>query len=113
MDKFYEWFKNTKLLITTIVALMGLAGTTYKGYTDIKDDIAANTKEFEIFQKQMLSPLVRYAEKNPCTVSDSEWEDYELNYNTLFNLKVKYDNAPINSYNLQKRLEEDKPKCVR
>jgi len=113
MDKIFEYLKNTKLLISTITALITLAGGTIGGYREIKSDIATNTKQHEIFQKQMLSPMVRYAEKNPCAPSNSEWEDYELNYNTLFSLKVKYDKFPKESYNMQKRLEEDKPECIR
>lgn len=113
MGKFIGYLKNTKLLISTITALVALAGGTITGYDIIKKDIASNTKQFEIFQKQMLSPMVRYAEKNPCSPSDSEWEDYELNYNTLFALKVKYDKFRSESYNMQKRLEEDRAECIR
>ena len=113
MNIFFDFLKNTKLLIATILGLIIATISGYQGYLDIKNDIAGNTKHSELFQKQMLSPMVRYAEKNPCVVSDSEWEDYEINYNTLFNLKVKYDKVPLQSYNMQRRLEEDKSECTK
>lgn len=113
MDKLIEFLKNTKLLISTIIALITFIITVYNGYLGIKKDIAENRKLIEISQMQMLQPLVRAAEKNPCVVTDREWEEYEMNYSTLFDLKVKYKKISPRGFNIMKRIEEDKPGCVR
>ena len=112
MNKTLEYIKDTKLLITTVFALFTFMVGVYNGYNDIKKDIRSNTKLIEISQMQMLQPLVRQAEKNPCAVSDREWEEYELNYSTLFDLKVKYKKISERGFNIMQRLTKDEEQCV-
>ena len=113
MMKILEWVKEAKVIATIIFTLFSLTTATITGYNVIKSDIKSNTESFEVFQMQMLAPIVRYAEKNPCAPSDAEWTDYKLNYNTLFNLQKIYEDVPSEAYDRQKRLEEDKSECIR
>lgn len=113
MDKIFDYLKNTKLLISTVISLIIFIIGVYEGYKEIKSDIATNTKLIEVSQMQMLAPIVRQMEKNPCTVTDLEWEEYETNYSNLFDLRVKYKNLNPKAFNIMKRLEQDKPSCKR
>lgn len=108
-----EYLKETKVLVTTIVSLVSSVIIAYNGYLNIKKDISTNTKLIEISQMQMLSPIVRQMEKNPCTVTDREWEEYEMNYSNLFDLKVKYKKISPHAFNIMTRLEKDKESCTR
>lgn len=97
MHKFNK-LTNSVLAVWGFVAFIvssTIAGYTW--YTTILDSIGENTSQIEktqgkieVTQMMILKNIVRESEKNPCPVSDSEWDDYTKNYTLLFNLQIKH-----------------------
>ena len=91
MEKFTKHIKLFKELYSVIIIVLSFFGTTTLGYTEIVKTVNQNTKTLENTQITMLKSIVREFEKNHnCKISDAEWDEYLLNYSTLFDLKVSH-----------------------
>lgn len=92
MNNFSEFLDHLKKL-KEIYLLVFFFGSTiitiYAGYMNIQNSILANTKKVEITQVLMLKSIVREVEKSKC-LSPLEYDEYILNYSTLFDLKIKH-----------------------
>jgi len=85
-----------------------------KNYSLIQETQKKSTENIEITQMMILKDIVRQAEHNPCTVSVLEWEEYIMNYSTLFNLKIKYGELSKKTpWQPIERLQKDSKKCSR
>lgn len=73
-----------------LTILVTSASTGYTWYSNVLSSIEANTTQIEITQMMIMKDIVRKSERNPCIVSDAEWDDYTENYTTLHNLEIKY-----------------------
>ncbi len=98
IEKFNK-MSNTVVATYGLIALVVTSSITgYTWYTNVLSSIAENTTQIEITQMMIMKDVVRNAERNPCIVSDAEWDDYTENYTTLLNLEIKYGkkgkNAP-------------------
>ncbi len=91
MNDILTHLKQLKEMYTILLFFVGVVITAYTGYTNIIDNIESNTKAVEITQITMLKSIQRDFEKHhKCKVSDAEWDEYILNYSTLFDLKVAH-----------------------
>jgi hypothetical protein len=86
-----EHLKKLKELYTIIVFFISIVISGYQGYNNIINDISRNRTQLETTQITMLNGMIRNFEKNhKCKISDAEWDEYILNYSTLFDLKIKH-----------------------
>ncbi len=114
-----EQFNGVSGSIIAIWTLIGMLitgiATVVVAYESIYDSIELNTKKIkagqsnmelklyksqksiEVNQMMLLKAVVKTSEKNPCPVSDLEWDDYVTNYTTLYELKIKYGKLHKNS----------------
>lgn len=98
----FEHLKQLKEMYSILFVLITGVITFYSGYQNILDNIQSNTTQLESTQITMLTQIestqitmlkviVRDFEvTHKCKVSEPEWEEYTLNYSTLFDLKIKH-----------------------
>lgn len=92
MDQIIEYLKKFKEVYSVLVLVIGLIISTYTGYTNIINSIESGAKKTEVVQITMLKSITRAFEENhKCRVSQAEWDEYLLNYSTLFDLKIKHN----------------------
>lgn len=91
MKKFIDFLTHAATLYTCIIGCIGAIIAVYIAYDNFLTAIENNQKQIEITQMMILKPLVRDAEKNPCPISDAEWDEYLMNGSTLQDLKQKHD----------------------
>lgn len=97
IEKFNK-MSNTVVATYGLVALLATSSITgYTWYTNVLSSIAENTIQIEITQMMIMKDIVRKSERNPCIVSDAEWDDYTENYTTLHNLEIKYGKKGTNA----------------
>ena len=90
LDKIVGFLTHAATIWAMFIALIsGIVGV-YVAYSNFLNSININQKEIEKTQIMILKRLVRNAEKNPCPVSDPEWDEYLLNKSTLHDLKKKH-----------------------
>jgi hypothetical protein len=98
IEKITAFLTHAVTIYTLFVGIIGAIITAYITYQNFITAIEHNQSEIEVTQMMILKPMVREAENNPCPVSDAEWEEYEMNYNTLYDLRIKHGelhkNAP-------------------
>ena len=90
MEKLINFLTHAATLYTVLIGIVGAIVSGYIAYSNFIDAIEDNQKQIEITQMMILKPLVREAEKNPCPVSDLEWDEYLMNGSTLQELKHKH-----------------------
>jgi len=90
METFLEHLKKLKEIYLLILFFVSTIITVYNGYVNIQDSIARNTEAVERTQITMLKGIVRTFERIQNCYSRSEYDEYLLNYSTLFDLKIKY-----------------------
>ncbi len=90
MEKIISFLTHAATLYTIILGTIGAVIAVYVAYDGFLNAIENNQKQIEITQMMILKPLVRTAEKNPCLVSDAEWDEYLMNGSTLQDLKQKH-----------------------
>lgn len=90
MEKFMDFLTHAATLYTLIIGTISAVVAGYVAYDGFINAIESNQKQIEVTQMMILKPLVRTAEKNPCPVSDAEWDEYLMNGSTLQDLKQKH-----------------------
>ena len=83
MEKIIEQWK---LIIFVFASISTTTITLWSGYQSILESIENNKKSIEMTQIMLLKTQVRTMERNPCYVSDSEWDEYIEKYTILFEL---------------------------
>ena len=90
LEKVTSFLTHAVTLYTFIIGIIGAIITVFVTYQNFMAGIENNQKAIEVTQIMILKPLVRQAEKNPCPVSDAEWDEYMVNVSTLHDLKKKH-----------------------
>ena len=90
VEKLMDFLTHAATLYTLIIGIIGAVVAIYVAYDGFLNAIEYNQKQIEVTQMMILKPLVRTAEKNPCPVSDAEWDEYLMNGSTLQDLKQKH-----------------------
>lgn len=112
LEKITNFLTHAVTIYTIIIGLIGGIITVYVTYQNFMQAIEQNQKQIEVTQIMILKPLVRYAEKNPCPVSDAEWDEYMLNASTLYELKKKHKMIPGNmAFMPVKRIKTETAEC--
>lgn len=114
IDKITNFLTHAATIYTIIIGLItGIIGV-YITYQNFIQSIEENQKQIEITQIMILKPLVRYAEKNPCPISDAEWDEYMLNASALYQLKKKHKMIPYSmDFMPIKRITERTDLCTK
>lgn len=107
--KFIENLNKFKNVYSDLAVLASVVILGYNMYTGIVNKMEANRIAIETTQIMLLKKYVRdFEHTHHCRVSDQEWDEYILNYSTLFDLKVKNgllsDKAPWRP--IQRNLKE-------
>jgi len=90
LNKITSFLTHAATLYTLIIGIIGSIITIFVTYQNFMNAIKTNQEQIEITQIMILKPLVRFAEHNPCPVSDAEWDEYIVNAATLHELKKKH-----------------------
>ena len=113
-EKIANFITHAGTIYAFIAAIMGAVFVGYTQWIGVTKAIAENTKQIEIAQILILKPMVRQFENDPCHVSDSEWDDYIINWSTLYKLRKKHEDIVAAAAGTPiKRVEknEEPPKC--
>lgn len=98
METILGHINNAKLIYAGVLIVSAILGSAFQGYITIRDtytniltNIETNRRIVETTQITMLKSIVREFERaHVCNISNAEWDEYMLNYSTLFDLKVRY-----------------------
>lgn len=93
MDKnqIFDHLKRLRDIYGIIVVFVSVVIGAHEMYGDITKRIEQNKVASETTQIMILKKYVRDFEKtHTCIVSDAEWEEYILNYSTLYDLKKEH-----------------------
>lgn len=113
MKKFFNFLTHAATLYTIIIGIIGAIISVYVAYNNFLKAIEKNQEQIEITQMMILKPLVRQAEKNPCPVSDAEWDEYLMNGSTLQFLRQKHNLISADlPFRPIKRIREKTDKCI-
>lgn len=114
MQKIMNILTNISTLYAIVAAIVGVTITVYISYNQVLSSIGDNTDDIEATQILILKPVVRTAERNPCPISDPEWDEYLMNGSLLHELKQNHDMVSMNMPFIPiKRISERTKQCVK
>ena len=113
MNRLIDFLTHAATLYAFLIGIIGAIITGYVMYDNVLKSIKKNQDQIETTQILILKPLIRETEKNPCVISDAEWDEYLMNGSTLHELKQKHKmiSKSLPFIPIKRITEEDPEKC--